>query len=105
MSDVTEDLMTKVADDVTKTVIRTLLIAPRPLLPVAASAAAAALGIVAAELDKLAGCYNALAGPGNDNILLAGLIVARMGMSPQAADSIGDAYKDYAALQAAGLAP
>lgn len=105
MSDVTSDLMTKVADDVIKAIIRTLSIAPNPRLPVATSAAAAALGIVAAELDKIAGCFDPVSGPGNDNILLSGLIAARLGMLPQSADSVGDAYKDYETLKAAGRTP
>lgn len=100
---VTRDLMLKVADDVVATILRTLALAPPPRLSVAASAAAAALGLVAAQLDQLAGCYDASSGPGHDNILLAGLIAARLGIDPTT--GIADAYRDYATLKAAGLTP
>lgn len=94
---VINDLMKKVADDVTAAIIRTLSICPRPHLPLLTAAAAAALGVMASELDRLAG--NKALDP--DNVLLAGLLSARMGTVTD--DPTGAAYKDFAVLENAGL--
>lgn len=98
-TDVIGDLMLKAGDDVSHAIRRTLSICPKPHLPVALAAAAAALGIVTSILDSMAGNDRAK-GPDHDNILLAGLLAARTGQDN--ADGIGEAYKDIDALRKAG---
>ncbi len=98
MSDIVGDLMSKAGEDVSRAISRVLAICPDPHLPVAIAAAAAALGAVTALLDEAAG--NDMAkGPSPENILLSGLLAARMGI---AGDGVGEAYKDFDALKAAG---
>lgn len=95
---ITEDLMRKIEDDVIAAMSRTLAITPAPVLPVAISGLAAALGVTAAALAKANNSY--VAGePDPDCVLLAALLGARMGMS---ADGISEAYRDFDALKAAG---
>ena len=101
MSDIVGDLMTKSGEDVTRSINRVLAICPDPHLPVAIAAAAAALGAVTALLDELAG-NNRADGPSSENILLAGLLAARMGI---AGDGVGEAYKDFDILKSAGRIP
>jgi hypothetical protein len=97
---ITEDLMAKIEADVTATMLRTLAIAPDPLLPVAISGLAAALGLTAAALAKSRGNY--VSGePDPDCILLAALLGARMGISK---GGVAEAYKDFEVLKAAGRA-
>ena len=92
---ITRDLITKVSDDVVAAMLRTLAIAPTPSLPVAMGAAAAALGIVAAEL-ALASQKDTGGTPDSETMLLAGLLSARMGMGGP--DPIGEAYDDLRIL-------
>ena len=100
--DITEDLMSKIEDDVTATMHRTLAIAPDPLLPVAISGLAAALGLTAAILAKAGGNY--VAGePDLDCILLAALLGARIGIG--GADPTREAYEDFDALKSVGRTP
>jgi hypothetical protein len=97
--DVIDDLMSKAGDDVSRAIRRTLSICPKPHLPVALAAAAAAIGIVTSILDNMAGNDRAK-GPDHDNILLAGLLAART--AQENTDGIGDAYKDIEVLRKAG---
>jgi hypothetical protein len=97
---ITRDLMRKVADDVISAMRRTLAIAPAPILPVAVSAATAAMGIVSALLEQVS-AEGRVPGsePDPDCVLLAGLLCARMGIG--LGDSIGQAYADLRVLAAA----
>jgi hypothetical protein len=98
---ITTDLMTKCADDVSRVLTRTMSIAPRPYLPIFMNAGAVCAGMMAAELHHLGGGErNPGDVPDAECILLAGLLIARAGIS--GTDPIGDAYKDFAALKAAG---
>ncbi len=99
MGDVTADLMVKVADDVIAAIKRTLAISPKPRLAVAMAAAGAALGPVAFELEAMAGKPGKW--PDDRNVILAGLLAARMALDSRD-DAIGKAYRDYAALEMAG---
>jgi hypothetical protein len=95
---VVEDLMEKIAEDVTRAMGRTLAICPDPRLPVALAGAAAALGIVTSLLDEMAGLKRK-DGPSPENILLAGLLAARLGISGE--DGVGQAYRDIEKLKVA----
>lgn len=100
-SEITSDLMKKVADDVIAAVHRTLAIAPDPLLPIAVSAGAACVGIVWAMLENLSDQGRTPgAAPDPECLMLAGLIVARVGIKQE--DPIGAAYKDMDALRKTG---
>jgi hypothetical protein len=100
--DIVGDLMTKAGDDVTKTIMRTLAICPKPHLPVALAAAAAAIGIAVSILDDLAG-NDRSKGPNGDNILLAGLLAARTALD--SSDGVGEAYRDFDVLRVARRTP
>jgi hypothetical protein len=100
---ITRDLMKKVADDVVSAMHRTLAIAPSPHLPIAASAAAAAMGIVSALLEESSPDGRVPGStPDPDCVLLAGLLCARLGIG--GADPIGEAYADLKLLTAARTA-
>lgn len=64
-------------------------------LPVACAAAAAAIGILGAVLEKMGGEPTS-AKPEKDCVLLAGLLAARMGIDSESA--IPQAYKDLERL-------
>jgi hypothetical protein len=97
---ITRDLMRKASDDVLSALRRTLAIAPAPHLPIAASAAASAMGFVSALLEyatddgRVPG-----SAPDPDCVLLAGLLCARMAIGGE--DPIGAAYADLKLLTAA----
>jgi hypothetical protein len=99
---ITEDLMDKIADDVTFAMKRTLALAPNPLLPVAMNGGAVAIGIVAAVLAEAAGKYEPKSKPDVDTVLLAALLCARVGTDVD--DGIAQAYRDLEALRSARLA-
>jgi len=92
---ITNDLMKKVGDDVTAAMIRTLDIAPNHL-PVAVAGAAAAVGVTAAILGRLNDSQEMGGGPNPDMVMLAALIIGRMGLGP---DGISQAYKDLETLR------
>lgn len=97
---ITKDLMKKMGDDVSRTIMRTIAIAPEPHLPVAMAAAAAAIGILAAVLEKPAGKYvDPEADPDPQAVLLAGLLAARCAITPNG-DGIAAAYADLKTLTA-----
>ena len=98
MGDIVGDLMTKVSDDVTRCIVRTLAIAPEPQLPIGISAIAATLGATACILQRLAGGENKE--PESENIMLAALLGARMSIEPD--DAVSMAYEDLECLRTAG---
>lgn len=89
------DLMTKVGDDVSAALRRTLTIAPAPHLPIALAAGASVVGLIAVLLDA-----DPKPDPDPDCVLLAGLLIARTGIGGK--DPIGDAYADFKLLKDAG---
>jgi hypothetical protein len=95
---ITNDLMVKVADDVTRCVNRTLAIAPEPLLPIGISAIAATLGITALLLQRVAGAVDN--GPEPDCVMLAALLGARLAIDPESGTKA--AYADLECLKSAG---
>lgn len=97
---ITKDLMTKVADDVGAAIKRSAALAPNSDLPVVMAAAAAALGTLAAALDKRTGKSSRDAGPQMEGVMLAALLTARAGLN--VGEGLDAAYKDMAALRAAG---
>jgi hypothetical protein len=107
MSDVTTDLMKKIADDVGNAILRTCDLAATidgPRLPLLMAAAAAALGMLSGELERMGGTQRPDAtGPEYQVILLAGLLAARHGM--QLPDPTGEAYRDMEALDRVGRVP
>lgn len=92
---VTVDLVRKVGDDVGAIIRRALSIAPDPHLPIAMSAGASAVAVMALLLDT-----DPKPTIDPDCMLLAGLLLGRSGGK----DAVGEAYKDFAALKAAGRA-
>lgn len=92
---ITRDLMTKVSDDISAVLRRTLSIAPHPHMPIAVSAGASVLGFLAAMLDS-----DRKPDPDPDCVLLAGLLIARTGIGGK--DPIGAAYADFQLLKDAG---
>lgn len=92
---ITRDLMTKVADDVSAVLHRVLAISPHPHMPIAVSAGASVVGLLAAMLDT-----DRSPTPDPDCVLLAGLLIARTGIGGK--DPIGDAYADFQLLKEAG---
>ena len=95
---ITRDLMRKASDDVLAAMSRTLAIAPAPHLPIAASAAASAMGFVSALLEHTDGRVPG-SSPDPDCVLLAGLLCARMAIGGE--DPIGEAYADLKLITAA----
>ena len=95
------DLMSKIGEDVSRAMLRSIDLSPEPKLPVAIAGAAAAIGIVTALLDELSG-NEMKKGPTNANIMLAGLLAARYGIG---GDGVEEAYLDIDALKAAGRSP
>lgn len=93
---ITKDLMHKLAEDVSAAMYRTLAIAPQPHLPIAMSGAAPLLAMMGALIDT-----DPKKEPDPDCLLLAGLLLARAG-GARNHDPIGEAYKDFEALKAAG---
>lgn len=95
---ITRDLMRKVSEDVSAALNRTLSIAPHPLLPIAASAGAVCVGVMAGFLEAMSPEGRAPGtAPDPDCVLLAGLLCARMGMGGD--DPIAAAYADLATLK------
>lgn len=94
---ITKDLMKKMGDDVSRTIMRRIAIAPEPHLPVAMAAAAAAIGILAAVLEKPSGKHDPQANPAPQGVLLAGLLAARCAITPNG-DGIAAAYADLKTL-------
>jgi hypothetical protein len=99
-NDITEDLMSKVADDVTRAITRTLAIAPDPRLPIALSAVAAAIGTATALLQRMAGDAKEI---DPECVMLAGLLGARIALDPDEGTSL--AYADLDCLKSAGRLP
>lgn len=96
---ITRDLMRKLADDVSQSMLRTLSLADAPQqLPIGISAGASCIGIVAGILNAIEGKERGTP-PDRDCILLAALLVARTGIGGD--DPIGDAYRDLAVLNKA----
>lgn len=93
---ITKDLMHKLAEDVSAALYRVLAIAPQPHLPIAMSGAAPLIAMMGAILDT-----DKKPEPDPDCLLLAGLLLARAGGTKNH-DPIGEAYKDFEALKAAG---
>lgn len=94
---VTRDLMMKVADDITSAVTRTLALTDdRGNLPIAVSAGAACLGVIAAILDQQYGDKRG-GKPDPDCVLLAALLAARTGIGGE--DPVADAYRDLELLK------
>lgn len=92
---VTRDLMTKISDDVTATVLRTLDLGDERL-PLAMAAAVAAVGILAAVLrrdvlDPVVG-ESGRSMIDHDAVLYAALLTARFALSPETAAD--DAHRD-----------
>jgi len=77
---ITDDLMRKVVDDVRDVIFRTIDIAPKPHLPIVTAAGALALGFAAAELAILNGKREPGSDPEPEYLLLAALLIARIGM-------------------------
>ncbi|SRR5258706_10343457 len=100
-NDITEDLMTKVADDVVRVIRRTLAIAPGPGLPIALSAVAAAIGTATALLQRMAGDKGEEIDP--ECVMLVGLLGARIALDPDEGTSL--AYADLNCLKSAGRLP
>lgn len=92
---VTKDLMSKVNEDVKAALNRVLNIAPEPHLPIALSAGASVLALVAILLDS-----DPKPTPDPECLLLAGILMARTGMGGD--DPVGDAFSDFETLRAAG---
>lgn len=92
---ITRDLMAKAADDIGAILRRTIAIAPEPHLPIAMSAGASVVGLLAALLDT-----EKKPTPDPDCVLLAGLLIARCGIG--GGDPVGAAYEDFDALKKAG---
>lgn len=103
-SQITEDIATKCADDVLGAIKRALSIAPPPRLPILLMAGVSAIGMIAAELDDLAGQYDPKRKPEPNpaNVMLAGLLLARCGMASGPSDGIRNAYTDLEILKKAG---
>jgi hypothetical protein len=96
---ITRDLMKKLADDVTSSMVRTLSLAgERQQLPIGIAAGASCIGIIAAMLNSAKGGASGQE-PDPDCILLAALLVARTGIGGD--DPIGDAYRDLGFLNEA----
>jgi Ni,Fe-hydrogenase III small subunit len=94
---ITDDLMRKVSDDVQAVLKRTLAIAPHPHLPVAVSAGAACIGVIAGLLEIMSEDGRVPGSkPDPECVLLAGLLCARMGTG--GSDPIGQAYADLKTL-------
>lgn len=101
---ITRDLMRKASDDVEGVLRRVLSIAPRPWMPIAASAGAACLGFLAAELEQASEAgRKAGDAPDPECVLLAGLLCAHLGIGGD--DPIGAAYADLKMLLAARATP
>lgn len=98
-NDIIGDLMKKTGEDVTRAILRTLAICPRPHLPLVLAAAAAAIGTVASILDEMTD-KKLGNGPNPENVLLAGLLAARTAISPN--DGVAAAYRDFEVLKSAG---
>jgi hypothetical protein len=94
---ITRDLMRKLGDDVGATIRRIIDIAPEPHLPIAMSAGASAIAVVAFLLNT-----EPAPEPDPDCLLLAGLLLARTGIGDD--DPIGAAYADFEVLKSAGRA-
>jgi hypothetical protein len=92
---ITRDLVRKVGDDIGAVLRRTISIAPQPHMPIAVSAGASVVGLLAAMLDT-----DKKPDPDPDCVLLAGLLIARCGIG--GSDPIGAAYSDFDALKKAG---
>ena len=92
---ITNDLMKKIGNDVTAAMIRTLDIAPNHL-PVAMAGAAAAVGVTAAILSRLNDSQELGGEPNPDMVMLAALIIGRMGLGP---DGVSQAYIDLETLR------
>jgi len=88
---VTKDLMIKISQDITAAMMRTLALTDNHL-PVAIAGGSAAAGIIAGCLGKMSGAYDKEKGPDEENVMLAGLLIARMGS--QHPDAIAQAYRD-----------
>lgn len=101
---VTSDLMRKIEDDVTAVIRRVIGIAPPPYLPIITSAGAVCIGFAASELEHMS-ADGRVAGsePDPDCVLLAGLLIAHMGIGGP--DPIHAAYQDMKAIKTARSKP
>lgn len=88
------DLMKKCADDTRNVIFRVCDIAPEPHLPVVMGAGCAVIAAMAMHMDPAP----TRAGPKKDIMLLAGLILGRMGAGEGCVD---EALKDFELLKAA----
>ena len=92
-----DDLMGKIADDITRAMIRTLMLTPHPRLPVAMSGGAAAVGVLAGVLEQGTGEYDTAKRPDNETVMLAALLCAHVAIDPN--DGVASAYRDFEILK------
>tara|TARA_R110002110_G_C13279296_1_gene702376 strand:+ start:190 stop:489 length:300 start_codon:yes stop_codon:yes gene_type:complete len=92
----TEDRIERAIDGV-NAVLRETLTGADDKVPIATAAAAVTIGVLGRFLDQMGGEPGSEE-PDTDSILLAALVVARMGTSP-GGDGIGQAYKDLERLK------